>query len=237
MNLPEKIVEDIQHKITEGTYTGGRLPSERKLMGTYHVSRATVRAALVALADRGWIFRKNRSGYFVNEVRLSNADFYRWQSNSAISMSAAFGGDGSVTSKVLRFAVESPDESTQRMLALDADEQVYGIERVRYRDKVPVSIEIDYIPVALCPKLSLFDAHASLVRSMESYLSDRLNHMSMVISAQPSSKSDQRWLSLLPTEPVAMSQRLIFTSRGTPAMLSNVRMHYGMFRYLVNVTQ
>ncbi|MEI5604284.1 GntR family transcriptional regulator, partial [Streptomyces brasiliscabiei] len=55
---------------TEGYQEGIRLPSERSLAEKFGVQRGTVRSALQILVDKGLIFSKERSGYFVAPRRI-----------------------------------------------------------------------------------------------------------------------------------------------------------------------
>lgn len=68
MELPiyRKIVEDIKDKINEGLYQhDDRLPTETELMRIYNTSKATIRKALKALSDEGYVTNIYRIGNFI----------------------------------------------------------------------------------------------------------------------------------------------------------------------------
>src|SRR5699024_6442493 len=66
--LKELITENIKGRLWK---EGFKVPSERELMGTYKVSRATVRKALTELMTEGLIYRKQGIGTFVSESKIN----------------------------------------------------------------------------------------------------------------------------------------------------------------------
>ena len=78
--VSEHIIDQIRKAILEGRLKpGDRLPPERELMSTFHVSKATLREALRALEVLGFLeIRKGASGgAFIVEVDLKKArDFF-----------------------------------------------------------------------------------------------------------------------------------------------------------------
>ncbi len=73
MNLPVyiQIHNDLKQKIEAGSWqVGTRIPSERKLAETYHVSRMTLRQAVQTLIDEGLLRRAIGSGTFVTNQKV-----------------------------------------------------------------------------------------------------------------------------------------------------------------------
>jgi len=68
-NLYEKIIADIQEKITNNTYAlNDRIPTEFELAEQYQVSRITSKRALEELKNEGYIYRKQGSGSYVSDA-------------------------------------------------------------------------------------------------------------------------------------------------------------------------
>lgn len=64
-----RIADDLRARIVDGTYRpGDQLPTERKLMADYRVSRVVPRAALAILETEKYIVRQHGRGSFVADV-------------------------------------------------------------------------------------------------------------------------------------------------------------------------
>ncbi|SSY70526.1 FadR/GntR family transcriptional regulator [Alysiella crassa] len=64
----QKIAAQLRQKITQGEWqVGEALPSERDLAKQLHVSRTSVREAIIALEVSGWVEVRMGSGVYVNE--------------------------------------------------------------------------------------------------------------------------------------------------------------------------
>ncbi|SFG19527.1 GntR family transcriptional regulator, arabinose operon transcriptional repressor [Lachnospiraceae bacterium C7] len=71
MNKPKyfRLMDDIKIKIKQKKYTAGmKLPSENDFANEYGISRQTVRKALKALADEGFVHAEHGKGTFVSEL-------------------------------------------------------------------------------------------------------------------------------------------------------------------------
>lgn len=67
--LYKQIIEDILHKIADGTLRpDDRVMSEHELSEAYHVSSITSKNALTELADKGYLVRMKGKGTFVNSL-------------------------------------------------------------------------------------------------------------------------------------------------------------------------
>lgn len=67
--LYKRISDEITENILKGVLSPGeRIPSERELADTYHVSMITSKNALNNLAEQGYIIRKKGKGSFVNSA-------------------------------------------------------------------------------------------------------------------------------------------------------------------------
>ncbi len=69
-NLYEDVIKEIQHLISDGTYSKGtKLPGERELAGELGVNRATVREALRIMEMMRMVEKRPGEGVFVKDLR------------------------------------------------------------------------------------------------------------------------------------------------------------------------
>ena len=73
-SLQEQIREHLIESIKMGLYVNNALPSCRKMASMLRVSRNTVVLVYERLVDEGYLYSRERSGYFANEEALENAD-------------------------------------------------------------------------------------------------------------------------------------------------------------------
>lgn len=67
------VLEQLEAALTDGRHpVGSKLPPERELAAQLQVSRACLREALVTLASRGWIERRQGDGTYVREPGRSS---------------------------------------------------------------------------------------------------------------------------------------------------------------------
>ena len=135
---------------------GTAIPSERDLMATYDVSRATVRKAIDSLVAGGLLHRIHGKGTFVARPRVE----------SHLHL-ASFSDDmrrrGLVPStRMMRVDEERPPAEVAKALRLRPDGTAWRIDRVRLADGQPMAIEQGWYPRALLPDLDTEDLTASL---------------------------------------------------------------------------
>lgn len=130
------------------------LPSERELSDQHGVSRMTARHALSLLESEGYVYRKRPRGTFVAESRVS---FHIGSFSDEITRKGKEPG-----AHVLWAERRHPTVSAQQALALDADDWVHALQRLRFADHEPIAIETTYFPAELTPGLIDEDLHRSL---------------------------------------------------------------------------
>ena len=66
----------IIQRIKDGEYLPGeKIPSEREMSSLYHINRMTVKHAINALIDEGYLFRVKNNGTFVTK-KIANKILY-----------------------------------------------------------------------------------------------------------------------------------------------------------------
>lgn len=135
---------------------GAAIPSERELMATYDVSRATVRKSIDSLVAGGLLEKIHGKGTFVARPRVETHLHL-----------ASFSDDmrrrGLVPStRLMRVDEERPPAEVVKALRLGARGTAWRIDRVRLADDQPMAIEQGWYPRLLLPDLDTQDLTGSL---------------------------------------------------------------------------
>lgn len=121
--LADQVAEILLERISSGTYPPeSRLPSENELVEELNVSRATVRAALSALAANGMVKRRHGVGTFISRLtRISNP------LNDVIDYNDLITGQGfAYRSEHLSSIAREPEQAVRE--ALDLKEGASAVE-------------------------------------------------------------------------------------------------------------
>ncbi|MCF6376594.1 GntR family transcriptional regulator [Nocardioides KLBMP 9356] len=135
---------------------GAAIPSERELMASYDVSRATVRKSIDSLVAGGLLEKIHGKGTFVARPRVETHLHL-----------ASFSDDmrrrGLVPStRLMRVDEERPPPEVVTSLRLGAHGTAWRIDRVRLADGQPMAIEQGWYPRSLLPDLDTEDLTGSL---------------------------------------------------------------------------
>lgn len=127
-----------------------KIPTERELCQMFSVSRITVRQALKALEDKGYIHRKQGKGTFVTAPK------YEQRLNSFYSFSEEIRKLGAVPStKIIYFQILESNESISQVLGIREGAKVYSIRRLRLANNDPFAVETSYIPYDVSGELTM----------------------------------------------------------------------------------
>jgi GntR family transcriptional regulator len=141
---------------TTGLAPETAIPSERELMTTYGVSRATVRKAIDSLVVDGLLQRIHGRGTFVARPRLESR-------LHLASFSQDMRRRGLIPStRLLNVELDRPPAEVAAALELDDDALAWRLDRVRLADDQPIAIENGWYPKALLPGLDRHDLGGSL---------------------------------------------------------------------------
>lgn len=150
--LHHQIKEDLFLHLRSGRWPPGfELPTEETLTRHYGVSRGTLRRAIGDLVTEGYIERHRGRGSFVARPKLESGVVGSYKSFLVVGPPLDPGG------RVLACRRVRAAKDVAAMLKLDAGRPIWRLERVRYTDRVPVSLQTSFIPVDLCPDLSRQD--------------------------------------------------------------------------------
>lgn len=149
--LSRTLVDTLRYKVIAKMSPNDKIPSERKLVDTYKVSRTTVRNALDELELMGIVYRQHGSGTFVayRPQNITNlADTFSFTSTMKKK------GVESRT-KVLFLKERPAGEYPAKMLHVQEGQPIYELKRVRYVDDDPMMVERIYLNKKVFKKLSI----------------------------------------------------------------------------------
>ena len=141
---------------TEELGPGTAIPSERDLMATYDVSRATVRKAIDTMVSGGLLERVHGKGTFVARPRLESrlhlASFSQDMRRRGLTPST----------RLLSLEADRPPAEVARTLGLRRTSLAWRLSRVRLADGQPIALEDGWYPHAPLPGLDAHDLGGSL---------------------------------------------------------------------------
>lgn len=147
--LYHRLGQVIRSKIQSGEWqVGEQIPSERRLMQAFGVSRATVRQAIENLVKEGFLYRVHGKGTFVAPPKLKQGvlhllDFSNIIRRNGLNPSAC------LLDKVLY----DPPLDIRRTLVLHETARAYWFKRLLLVNDVPMLIENSYFPALRFPDL------------------------------------------------------------------------------------
>jgi GntR family transcriptional regulator len=133
--------------IIEQLPPGSAVPTERALTVALDTSRTTVRQALGELVGEGRLVRRQGSGTYVAEPKVT----WPLQMTSFTEQAAASGF--SASTQLLEAARQRADEAIAGRLGIRVGAPTYCIERLRLVDDSPMAVETSYLSAARFPGL------------------------------------------------------------------------------------
>lgn len=158
MPLYDQIIEDILNDIQHHKLkTGDMLPTEMEISQRYHVSRPTVRTAMIKLVNQGYLTRIKGKGTFVTEPKITQASTQFIESYNQEMKKKGL----TPRTVVLECSVKTAPEFICSKLQLSENSQVIKLRRLRYvlpsDEEKPVLLTTVYIPYQLAPNLIHYD--------------------------------------------------------------------------------
>lgn len=149
MPLYTQLIGIIKRSITSGEAAVGQLlPSEAALCKAFRISRNTVRQAIGALEEDGFVVRKRGKGTFVADPAARRKSVEYSFTTEVTQMGK------SPSSTLVDFDVITPSDKIRRIMELEADTRVYCFTRIRNVDGEPLILETSYYPQYVYPNLT-----------------------------------------------------------------------------------
>ncbi len=227
-----EVAEVIRKRIKDGTYQVKKpLPDQQTLAKELGVSRLTVKKALDGLERQGEVYKQSGLGTFVSE-EIPIKSSIDSPANEFTGLRKEM-GKNRVTSKVLHFSVEFPDEKLQKYLDLHKTEPVYHIVRFRLLENKPYVIEHTFMPVKLVPDLTDEILHKSVYDYIHHVLHLKFGHAYRRIRATRADDKYDHYLNAGENDPIIELQQIIWLMNGQPIEYSFNRSRFDQRVYTV----
>lgn len=206
----------LKEKIENGSLSAGsKLPTENELVTAYHVSRVTVRKALDALSQQGYLERRSGKGTFVAEKKLQRTlDGVTRFSQMCREMGCVPGG------KTVRRSIEIPSEKEAALLRIPTDSQILVMERVRYADGHPVVLETTKFTEDFLFLMNEDLTDASLYEIIEKRKNIRYTKSVKTVDIVYATSQEARFLGISKGYPLLRIESVVEDSTGTSCHLS-----------------
>jgi GntR family transcriptional regulator len=216
--LKQRLLQDIEAGVLEPNV---RLPSERKLIEQFGVSRITVRQALSELVQEGYLVSQPSKGFFVTERPQP------YELNVLLSFAAAARERGLIPgSRLLEASVVSASPALSRQLLISLGVEVVSLGRLRLINDVPVWVEQVWLPHEQCPGILKHDlAQDSLYATLRDEYGLVLSSAHATVRARLASAREREWLELADPDAVVTVDLLAYAQDGRPAELALVVIH------------
>ncbi|RYM05672.1 GntR family transcriptional regulator [Sporolactobacillus sp. THM7-7] len=225
----EKYIQElIEHKNLK---PGDRIPSEREFTEQFHVSRMTVRQAVMNLVNAGVLVRLKGKGTFVSgqkkiEKALKGLNGF---TEDMIRRGMKPG------SRMLDFRKTIPERKIAGRLNLSEGEEVFAVKRTRFADDRPMAIETTYIPVYLVPRMTQEAANRSLYEYMEKVSGLTIDYADQSIEASLVSETEARLLDVPEGSPVLLIERCAYLAGGHPAELTKSLYRADRYKFFIQL--
>lgn len=223
-DLVARLSTALRQQIIEGQILPGtRLPAEIEFARIMRVSRPTLREATRILAQEGLLEVRHGVGTFV----VASTPHITNPLDTMLSLSAAIraaGGEPGVSSMTIEQVAGPRDVA--RALALSPKTEVVRIRRVRLMDDRPVSLGLEYLPLAApvtVDAIQRFDG-GSLYSFLRTTLGLELLRSEVAVTAVSANAQQSRLLSMKPGAPLLMMRELHF-GRGDRRVLYSINYH------------
>lgn len=151
------IYHELKRDIEEGGYLQGSfLPTEAQLMEKYQVSRTTVRKAESLLRQDGLIQTDQGRGAEVlrGKKRPRRTEFHI--SHDVINVAGVYLKEGKAISSSSIIDVVKAEQKIEKMLQVKPMEEVYRIQRLKFKGEEPFDFAASYVPCSIAPGLEKF---------------------------------------------------------------------------------
>jgi GntR family transcriptional regulator len=227
-----QIREILRACILDGTYsTHQQLASESEMMASFGVSRITVRQALNDLQNEGLIFRMHGKGTFVSKPKAFQ-DLGKLQGFGEAMRQKGY----ETYSRVTGIDTVKPSQQVQEKLQLPKRAKVTQLQRLRFLNREPISLDITYVPTSIGHRLAKEDlATRDVFVILENDYGIALGHADLQIGSTLADEYLAEQLRVDEGSPVLLIERTTFTTSGQPIDYEHLYYRGDAFQYRVRV--
>ncbi|HVH94493.1 MAG TPA: GntR family transcriptional regulator [Nocardioidaceae bacterium] len=203
------------------------IPSERELMTTYNVSRATVRRAIESLIADGLLQRIHGKGTFVARPRLESrlhlASFSQDMRRRGLTP----------TTLLLGIEADVPPAEVRTALELEPEALAWRLDRVRLADDQPIALEKGWYPCSALPDLDRRELGGSLYEMFKESYGLVINSAEQTLWGESADATTARRLDAPLHTPLLVFRRI---SRSDDQLLEYVVSRYRGDRYQIHMS-
>jgi GntR family transcriptional regulator len=193
---------------------GSAVPTERELATDMLTSRTTVRQALSELVVEGRLVRRQGSGTYVAEPKIT------WPLYLGSFTEQVEASGFKPSAQVLATSRVPAAAELAAQLGLPARAPVYKIERLRLADAWPIAVETSWLPADRFPGLSRqIRQQGSLYALLAERYDTKLHTAEETIETAPATPREAGPLRVDIGSPMLVVSRQNFDSEGTPVEL------------------
>lgn len=213
--------------IRSGKYPPGELlPSENVLCKTYSMSRVTVRRALDQLVEDGLVAKHHGQGTI---VKITPAEQNKNRVSGLLTDLVAQGIK--FTTKTLQWGEVAANADVSSALGLRTGDRCLLIQRVRYHNKLPISVASIYLPTAIGKQLKRRNASSQLVIKMLEDTSAPAEQVAYKLSAGLADGQIADWLELPAGSPVLRMRGIASNRQGKSIYYQDSVYHPERYEY------
>lgn len=230
--LYAQIKDILRARVLDGTYKPHeQMPSESEMIAAFNVSRITVRQALNDLQNEGLLFRIHGKGTFVSKPKAFQ-DLGRLQGFGEAMRQMGY----ETFARVVSLRTVTPSQQVQERLQLPKRARVTELQRLRFLNREPISLDVTYLPVAIGARLAKEDlATRDVFVILENDYGMSLGHADLQIGSTLADEPLAAQLQVEEGSPVLVIERTTHTSDGKPIDYEHLYYRGDAFQYKVRV--
>ena len=205
-----QIQNDLLREIQGGTlHVGDKLPSESQLMERYGASRLTVRNALSALEQGGYIRRLQGKGSFVSYRQFEQPIDEIHSYTHTIERSGM-----TPRRRVVFSGVVPADGELARALEVQPEAELFCLKRIIFADDRPLSYTEAWLPLATFRGIDRLDfSNISLYEILDKVYGLPVNQNEMSLEACLAGEKVARLLGISPDTPLLFTESVAYSQR------------------------
>ena len=217
--LYHQLYEILRSYIDSGIWKqGDMIPSESQLKKRFDVSQITVRQSLNILVEKGLIYRQRGKGTFVSRSLLTSnlthiVNFADDMRQRGLKPHTEFLDSG----------INTVSKDTAQKFHMNIGDEIARINRLRYADDEPLSIEKTFLNHAQVPGILKNDfSKRSLSETLLTDYGIQIAYAKQTISAQSASEEHAELLNITVGDPLLVIRCICYLDDGTPVEMLSI---------------
>jgi len=225
-----RIADSLKAEIISGDMQpGGQLPTESVLAERFSVNRHTVRRALAALANDGYVEATRGRGTFVAEHPIHYPIGMRTRFSEIVSAQALQPGGRLISSDTI-----GANAALAERLGIAEGEALTRLEVLRVADGMPVTVGTSWFIAARVPNLiNDYAETGTITKALEKAGFGDYRRQASWISTMIADAEDRRHLKLAAGAPVLVVESLNISADGLPLQFARARFAGGAVQLVV----